>query len=52
MDGKSAVLAVEAAGVVHEDDVSGDWMAQDSFEFHREAGFVCSELGPAVVSGV
>src|SRR6266849_4554114 len=51
-DGGSAVLAVEAAGIVHQDDVVFDRMPQDGFKFAGQPLLVALQTGPAVVAGV
>src|SRR5436189_5692215 len=50
--GGSAVLAVEAAGVVHQHYVLFHRMAQDGLQFGCEALLVTLETGPAVIAGV
>lgn len=50
--GRRAVLAVEAAGVVHEDDVALHAMPQDGIELAGEPLPVALQSGPAVISGV
>src|SRR6266853_42569 len=47
-----AVLAVEAASVIHQDYVRVARIFQDGFKFAGEALLVALESGPAVVAGV
>src|SRR5215472_5012719 len=51
-DRRSSVLAVEAAGVVHENDMSRHAMFEDRLQFRGKALPVTLQAGPAVVAGV
>src|SRR6266853_2092379 len=47
-----AVLAVEAASVVHKDDVRVAGIAQDGLKFAGKALLIALEASPAVIAGV
>src|ERR1041385_7926447 len=51
-DGRRAVLAVEAARIVHQDHVLEAGICQDGFQFACEPLLVALEAGPSVIAGI
>src|SRR5260370_36988785 len=52
LDSGGSVLAVEAAGIVHQDNMSRDRMAEYGFQLGGQAVFVALQAGPAVISRI